>query len=262
MTKVVSVVESKISIAIAAHNEEHKLKRCLESVYGWADEVLVADCDSTDKTAEIAKKYGVTVFKIPNEKMFHKNKQIVIDKCKHDWILQLDADEVVTEELKREINEILKNDSFADAFYIPRKNYMMGRFFKKTGQYPDRVIRLFRKGKAFLPCEVMHEQMEVKGITGILDEHLYHYPYETFSEYLLKSNRYTTATMDEMIQHDIDGTMRSFFLKSVFKAIKTFFLLYFRHKGFMDGFPGFVFSFYSGLHHITSYVKYWEEKLK
>lgn len=143
------------------------------------------------------------------------------------------------------------------AFYIPRKNHFLGKWLKKTGQYPDPVIRFFKKGKARLPCQSVHEQMKVDGETGRLKGHLFHYPYPNFSEYLRKSNRYTTLTAQEMLDRGEKLGIVSF-LKAYFKLEKTFWSLFLRHKGFLDGFPGFVFSAYSGLHHITAYVKFWE----
>ncbi|MGB9706526.1 MAG: glycosyltransferase family 2 protein [Microgenomates group bacterium] len=260
-------MKPKISLAIATFNEEKNLPACLESVKGLAEEIVVVDGSSTDKTVEIAKKYGAKVIVTANPPIFHINKQKAIDACQGDWILQLDADERVTTSLRDEIkNKILnikntnqksKIDREVVAYYIPRKNYFLGRWLRKTGQYPDGVIRFFKKGKAYLPCKSVHEQMEVKGKVGWLKGHLLHYPYPSFSEYLKKSNRYTSLSAQEMIKAGKKPSVFAYFLAE-WQAIKTFLLLFIRHKGFMDGFPGFVFSLYSGLHHISAYIKFWE----
>ena len=211
----------KLSIALATFNEEKNLTRCLEAIKGWADEIVVVDGNSTDKTREIAKKFGAKVIKTTNKPIFHINKQIAIDHCLGEWILQLDADEIVSAELKKEILAIIKKDKFEPkstkddkeknlereldkqtdeivAYWISRKNFFLGRWLRKTGQYPDPVIRFFKKGKAKLPCKSVHEQMEVQGETSWLKGHLNHYPYPSFAEYLRKSNRYTSLSAQEL----------------------------------------------------------------
>ena len=248
----------KLSVAIATYNEEKNIGRCLESVRPWADEIIVVDGSSEDKTREIAEKYGAVVIKTTNKLLFHINKQMAIDRCRGEWILQLDADEVVTKDLKEEIQSIVKKSSFFAGYFIPRKNYFLGRRLKKTGQYPDLVIRFFKKGKARLPCKSVHEQMEVEGEIGKLKGHLLHYPYPTFFEYLRKSNLYTTLTASELLKTKKKPTVLGLLL-SCLKFEFTFWKLFLRHKGFLDGVPGFVFSFFSGLHHFISYIKFWEK---
>jgi len=255
----------KLSVAIATFNEENNIARCLKSVKGWVDEVVVVDGSSTDKTREVARKFGARVYKTTNKPIFHLNKQKAIDKCRGEWILQLDADEVVSKELKRELKLKLKEGESKSrklkeevvAYWIPRKNFFLGRWLRKTGQYPDPVIRFFKKGKAWLPCKSVHEQMKVDGEVGWLKGHLLHYPYPSFSEYLKKLNRYTTLSAQELLEREKKPTFWGLF-KAYLRAERDFWVRYLRCKGFLDGFPGFIFSLYSGLHQITAYVKFWE----
>ena len=247
----------KLSVAITTYNEEQNIVSCLGPLKNWADEIVVVDGTSTDKTVELAKKYGAKVIITDNKPIFHINKQAAIDECKGNWILQLDADEVVTDELKKEIDEIIGSKDSYSAYWITRRNLFLGRWLKKCGQFPDPVIRLFKKGRARLPCKSVHEQMEVDGRTGTLKNPMDHYSSPTFSEYLKRSNRYTSLTAQEMIKSKIKPSMGQF-LKSIWMCKKTFFLIFFRHKGFVDGFAGFVFSFFSGFHFVTSYIKFWE----
>jgi glycosyltransferase involved in cell wall biosynthesis len=256
----------KLSVALATYNEEKNIGFCLKAVKDIADEIIVVDGSSTDNTREIAKEHGAEVIKTTNKPIFHINKQMAIDKCQGEWILQLDADEVVSEKLKEEIKRIssegeMPNAKSYVAFYLKRKNFFLGRWMKKTGQYPDPVIRFFKRGKARLPCKSVHEQMEVDGEVGTLEGHLLHYPYPDFSEYLVKSNRYTSLTAQEMIESGIKPSFCQF-VKAYLKAEKTFWSLFLRHKGFLDGFPGFVFSAYSGLHHLTAYIKFRQQYSK
>ncbi len=253
----------KLSVALATYNEAENIVDCLNSVKDVADEIVIVDGTSSDDTAKLAKKLGAKVISEPNRKNFHTNKQIAIDACRHPWILQLDADERVSSELAKEIKEILSQDSktLPAAYYLKRRNYFLGRWMKKGGLYPDPVIRLFQKGKARLPQKNVHELMEVDGEIGWLKNDLLHYADPTFSRYLKRSNRYTTLQAEIWLKENKLGTglftiLNYFTLKPTLRFLE----IYLRHKGFMDGFPGFVFAVYSGLHLTTSYVKYWEKK--
>lgn len=248
----------KLSVALATFNEEENLGRCLSSVRKFADETVVVDGSSTDKTVEIAKKYGAKVTVTDNPPIFHINKQKAINSCSGEWILQLDADEEVTPALEKEISEIVKKGSKFSAFWIRRKNFFLGRWLKKGGQYPDPVIRFFKRGKAYLPCKSVHEQMEVKGETGWLENDLIHHVYPNFSRYLVHSNRYTSLTAQEFEDQKLELSLASLLKYFLAKPLTTFFDIYFRHKGFQDGLPGFVFAAFSGLHFPIAYIKFWE----
>src|SRR3990170_4130443 len=156
-----------ISVAIATYNEEENISICLASVVDWVKEIVLVDGSSTDKTVEIAKKYKANIIIVKNLPNFHFNKQKAIDNCKHKWILQLDADEVVSEELRQEIININEEEEI-NGYWMPRKNYFLGRFLSKGGQYPDYTLRLYRRGKGRLPCKSVHEQAQVEGKTAYL----------------------------------------------------------------------------------------------
>ena len=137
----------KISVVISAYNEEEKIEKCLNSVL-WTDEVIVVDNSSTDTTAEIAKKVGALVFTQPNDPLrIDMQKNTGFKKAKNDWILSIDADEIVSPELKKEIQNLLKGRSFKDGYFIPRKNIIFGKQIEYCGWYPDHQLRLFRNGK-------------------------------------------------------------------------------------------------------------------
>ncbi len=250
-----------LSIAIATYNEEKNLASCLEAVKDWVDEIVVVDGSSTDKTREVAKKHGARVIKTTNKPIFHVNKQIAINACQGDWVLQLDADEVVDQDLKKEILAAVKGESDCDAFSIKRKNFFLGRWLKKGGQYPDSVIRLFKKKMAYLPCRSVHEKMMVpSGKIGALSGHLLHYPYPDFGEYLTKFNRYTELTAKEYQNNSKIKPNIWHYIIIEMKASIEFLSRYLRHKGFLDGFPGLVFALFSALHYPVAFIKYWEKK--
>lgn len=248
-----------ISAVMAVYNEEGFLEDCLKSV-SWCDEIVVVDGSSTDKTVAIVKKYTGKIISTTNKPMFHVNKQMAIDAAKSDWILQMDADERVSQELHGEILQVVASDPKENGFWIPRSNYFLGRFLRKGGQYPDYTIRLYRNGKGRLPCKTVHEQAEVDGKVGYLKSDLLHFADPQFRRYLQRSNRYSTETAEAIAKLHPQDSPLVFVKYFLWMPIWTFLKIYIRHKGFVDGFPGFVFALYSGLHFRSAYVKYWESR--
>lgn len=250
------------SVVLATHNEAANLEKCLAPLKGIADEMIIADGESTDDTVAIAKKLGVKVISTTNKPNFHINKQIAMDAAKGDLILQLDADEIVDEELIQFIKKIEANSAEDqkefNAWWIRRKNFFMGSFLKKGGQYPDPVIRLYRKGKAKLPQKDVHEQMVVEGQVGWAAGHFLHYGNPTFNDYLRKFNTYTSFKAQQLKEAGVKITWFNSINYLFIKPSTTFFSLFVRHKGFVDGVPGLVFAWFSGFHHFVAYLKLWE----
>lgn len=254
--------KQELSVVLATYNEEKNLPDLLDSVKTLADEVIIVDGSSTDNTVAIAKKYGAKIVIVANLPNFHVNKQKAIDLATKGWILQLDADERITPSLRGEIkNKILnsKNNNI-NGYWVARKNWFLGRFLMKGGQYPDYTLRLYRKGKGHLPQVHVHEQADVSGNVGYLKHAMLHYPYKNFASYLIKWNRY-----NNLLATQIDESLKSksFFTKInyaigylMIKPIHWFLTTYIRHKGFMDLWPGFVFSFFSAIRFPVSYFKY------
>lgn len=256
---------SNISVALATFNEERALADCLRSVKNWADEIVVVDGSSTDKTVEIARRFGAKVTITNNPPIFHINKQKAISQAACDWVLQLDADERVTPELREELVAIGRSEGRPSpnkpaAYWIKRRKVFLGRWIKKGGHYPDPVIRFFRRGKAKLPCKSVHEQMEVNGKLGWLNGELIHLPTPSFSIYLLKDNRYSTLKAQELLVSNPGRGFWPMFKYLFWIPLSTWFSLFVRHKGYEDGFPGFVFALYTGLTTASAYIKYWEAK--
>lgn len=254
-------MSKNLSVALATYNEESNIVRCLESVKNIAGEIVIADGKSTDKTAQLAKKLGARVISVSNKPMFHINKNIAIDNCKSDWILLLDADEVVSKELGEEIEKVIHTpNTIESAFWINRRNWFLGGYLKKGGAYPDSVIRLFKKGKARLPEVSVHEQLKVEGRVGKLKNDILHFADPNFKRYLLRANRYTSQTSLEIGKKD-PGTSFLTFLNYLFIIpVFTFIKIYFRHRGYIDGFRGFIWALFSAFHYFYAYVKYWQKK--
>ncbi len=276
-----------ISLALATYNEEQNLIPCVESCKGLVDEIVVVDGSSTDKTAELALNAGATVIRTQNERMFHINKQKAIEACTGEWILQLDADERVTPELAGEIQKITtmsdveienyqenlkerklferhqdivqqngrNREGKYNAFFIPRLNFFLGGYLRSGGVYPDGVIRLIRKGKAFLPCKDVHELMTVEGKTGWLANPLIHKDSPTFKRYLERNSRYIDHLVVELRAHNKKSVLEM--IDWIFvKPFVIFFSLLVIHKGIMDGWRGVVFAFFSAIRFARAYVRY------
>lgn len=247
-----------VSVVMAAHNEENNIKECLESISPIADEIIVVDSGSDDKTSEVAKLLGAKVIRTKNYPIFHINKNIAIDAAKCDWVLQMDADERVSPQLAKEVEKAVASSEF-DGYWIPRKNYFLGKFLTKGGQYPDYTLRLYRRGKGRLPAKDVHEQAEVQGKVGYLKNDLMHYRDLSFTKYLEGLNRYTDLISTQIKDAGVLPNPISFIDYMLLKPLWWFVWTYFRHKGFVDGFPGFIFALFSSLRFPISYLKLWSK---
>lgn len=251
-----------ISLVIAAKNEEKNIRRCLKSVK-WADEIIVVDDVSTDRTVEIAKGYTDKVFinnSADSQGSFHVNKNLGIDKASGDWILSLDADEIVTAELADEIKEAIENPQMR-GYYINRNNYFLGKWIKGCGWYPDYILRLFRKGCARWP-RAIHDipKLGEKDKAGYLKSPLIHYGYYSLSQYFNKFNQYTSILAQQEYEKGNRVKRKNFLLLFLIKP--AFYLLrkYFIQKGWREGFRGFFISFSSALVIFATYAKLWEKQ--
>lgn len=245
-----------LSVVLAVFNEEKNIRVCLDSVKNIASEIIVVDGNSTDHTVEIAKTYGARVVITSNPPIFHINKQKAVDLATSVWILQLDADEIVTPELSREIVATTQNKDSKDGYYLARKNYFVNQWMKKGGMYPDYVIRLFRRSVGKFPAKNVHEQIEIQGEVGYLVSPLIHKPYPTFAEYTRKADTYTSLTRDELIRKKTPVNFYTLSQYFFYYPLRTFLSLFIRHQGITDGWWGFVWAFFSGLHFPWAFTKY------
>lgn len=245
-----------LSVVLATFNEEKNLPDCLLSVKDLADEIVVVDGGSSDKTVDVARSFGAEVTVTDNPPIFHVNKQKAIDKATKDWVLQLDADERVSPESCEEIRKAIGSKDSKDGYWIPRKNLFLGRYLMKGGQYPDYTLRLYRRGKGRLPQKSVHEQAVVDGEVGYLTHPLVHIADPEFGRYLMRFGRYTDLIADELRDKKIGYNPVHAVRYLVISPLSWFVLTYVRHKGFMDSWQGFVFSFFSALRFPVSYLKY------
>ncbi|MDP3988169.1 MAG: glycosyltransferase family 2 protein [Candidatus Levybacteria bacterium] len=248
---------SKLSVVVSAFNEERKIKDCLESVK-WADEIILINSSSTDKTVEIAKKYTKKIFTQPNHKMLNINKNFGFDNATGDWILNLDSDERVSPELEKEIELRIKNNELGiNGYWIPRKNILFGKWIRHAGWYPDHQLRLFRKDKGRFPEKHVHEKIAVDGETAYLKEHLSHLNYETIDQFLKKlSAIYTLNEAEELIKKGYVFDWKDAIRMPAGEFISRFFA----REGYKDGFHGLMISLLMAFYHLIVFANIWEKQ--
>lgn len=248
---------TKISAVISTYNEEQMIKDCLESIK-WADEIIVVDNSSQDKTVEIAKKYTKKIFTRPNNLMLNINKNFGFGKATGDWILSLDADERVELGLKEEIVSSIKYKvSSINGYRIPRKNMIFGKWIQHTGWYPDYQLRLFRRGKGKFAEKHVHEQLTLSGEAGILKEHLVHYNYTTVAQFLYKMNQ---IYVPNEAQNILSSGKKITWQDAIGFPTQEFFRRFFEGQGWRDGLHGLVLSFLMAFYHFLVFVHVWEKQ--
>ncbi|MCR4326638.1 MAG: glycosyltransferase family 2 protein [Candidatus Roizmanbacteria bacterium] len=261
-TKLVSV-----SVCMAVHNEEDRIGSTLEQVIDWVDEVVIIDGESTDKTVQVAQSFGkkVRVYHEKNAPNFIANKQKAIERAKSAWTLELDADELVTDALKDEIRQAVITDNVG--FRIPRLNHFLGKPLKKGGQYPDLKFRLYRSGFAQFPSQSVHDEAALISEhaaepTGQLSSPLLHYPYASIAVYMRKTIQYAQFEADVLYEKGVRPSVGLWIQYYIGKPLYWFGLTYVRHRGYVDGFPGFAFSLFSSIRYWFEYAALYERSTR
>jgi glycosyltransferase involved in cell wall biosynthesis len=242
-----------LSVVVITYNEAANIGRLLESVR-LADERIILDCGSTDDTLEIARCHGAKVFTEP-WKGYSAQKNSAIEKASGDWILALDADEAVEPELMEEVRYVLDHDPPVNGYYIPRKNYFLGRWIRHGGFYPDRKLRLFRRGMGRFGERPVHEVVQVTGPTATLDHALVHSAYPTLQGYIETMNRYSSLGAEIVVAKGSGGFS---LLNIVLNPLATFFYNYFLRLGMLDGREGLLLHLYHSVYVSWKYGKAWE----
>lgn len=243
----------KLTAIIPTGNEEHNIEAVLQSV-SFADEIMVVDSYSTDRTVELAKKH--TDFVIQREyENSASQKNWAIPQANNEWILLVDADERVTPELQAEIQKVLQNPD-KDAYWIYRKNFLMGRRLRFSGWQGDKVIRLFRKSKCRYEDKQVHAEVMVDGSTGFLKNKLEHHTYNGLDSYIAKAYRYSTWGAYDRVEKTKNITLFHLLLKPMF----TFFKMYILKLGILDGKVGFIISAHSATYIFQRSLKIWRIK--
>ena len=235
----------KVSAVIISYNEEKNIEDAIRSV-SWADEVLVVDSGSSDHTREIAHSLGARVL-VNSWPGFSEQKQFAADEAANDWIFSLDADERVSEELAKEIREVLNNNGNADGYRVPRLSYYMGRAIKHGGWYPDLQLRLFDRRKGKWNGRVVHEsvQMSEGSKIQIMRADILHYSVESAEHHnKMIAERYAPLGAQTMFE---EGRQTSH-LNAVASAVFAFVRAYVLKLGLLDGFAGFCIAYFAAHH--------------
>lgn len=240
----------RLSVFVITLNEERNIERCLDSVK-WADEIVVVDSLSSDRTQQLSRQYTDRVFS-REFKDYADQKNYALSLTQGEWVLSLDADEKVTDKLKEEILSVIGNPR-AEAYRIPRVSFIFGRKFRYSGTQGDRPIRLWQRGKVRYRNPI-HEIVEVEGRIGTLSSQLVHYPYQQVSEYWEQFNRYTTLEAQFLKEKEHRLSWIDFVLRPWALWLKLFVF----QQGFRDGWQGFCFCSLSLFYVVIKYAKYGE----
>lgn len=239
-----------ISVGIIVYNEELRLGRTLEAVKEIADEIVIVDSFSTDKTLDIARGHGARIFQ-REWTGYGDQKNYVIDKCREKWILLIDADEVITDELAREIKEVINSSREEKVFEIPFNSVCFGKRIKYGGWSGSSRIRLFTKDSGKYSLDKVHEKFLTNEKIGKLKKRIDHYTYEDYEDYLTKFNRYTGEGAQVAYEKGKKAGLCNIILNPIFKFIR----MYIFRLGVLDGLEGLILAVSSAMYTSVKYVK-------
>lgn len=251
-------MQAKISVVINTHNEEKNLSRCLESVKEFANEIVVVDMHSADKTVEIAKKHGAQVFEHEYTRYVEPARNFALSQATGDWILLIDADEELSGTLRKKLEEIVEKDVL-DYVEIPRKNIIFGKWIEHSRWWPDYLVRFFRKDKVKFSDEI-HVPPIAEGAKIILEAKeenaLIHYNFQTIFQFIERLNRYSDIQSEELAKNGYKFNWKDVIVKSS----NEFFSRFFAGNGYQDGFHGLALAMLQSFSEATVYLKVWEKE--
>jgi glycosyltransferase involved in cell wall biosynthesis len=240
----------RLSVTVIARNEEQAIARCLESVR-FADELIVLDCGSTDRTVEICARLGARVVTTPDWPGFGPQKNRALALATGDWLLSIDADEWVSPELAGEIRQAVQSPRGADAYQLTRLSSFCGRFMRHGDWWPDHVVRLFRRGTAHFSDDAVHERLIVEGRIERLQGLLMHESIPDLEDALAKVNRYSTASAAMLHEEGRRATLATAILRGGWTFVRSYLL----RAGFLDGREGFMVAVYAAENTFQKYLK-------
>ncbi|HEY3185864.1 MAG TPA: glycosyltransferase family 2 protein [Solirubrobacteraceae bacterium] len=242
----------RTSVVVITLDEEAHIRRCLESV-AWADEIIVVDAESRDKTVQIAREFTDRVTSRPWPG-FAAQKNFALDQGTADWLLSLDADEEVSPELRDEIVTTVADAGACDGYAVRRRNMFLGRWIRHGGLYPDWQIRLFRRGRGRFVDRAVHESIRVDGRVGRLRGHLVHRSYEDVTDFVERANRYSSLAAAESIAEG----RRVRTPELILRPLGRFLSMYLVRRGFLDGRPGLLLASLYAYYVFMRSAKVWE----
>jgi glycosyltransferase involved in cell wall biosynthesis len=247
-----------LSVILITYNEEPDIEACLESVV-WADEIVVVDCGSKDRTVEICTRYTRSIHQVDRHGS-GLQKQQALDRATHPWILNIDADERVSPPLRMEIERVLRAEHPYDGYRIPRQNWFLGRHIRHAGWGADCPVRLFRRTQTRVTDTQVHEGFVVDGRVGTLTQPLVHDAYKSLYQYLEKLNEYTSIEVRNRLRARPDRRIR--WMHVTLAPLGTFWKMYVVRQGFRDGFQGLLLCLLSSFSVMVGYAKVWEYQMR
>ena len=250
---------NKISVYIIAYNEVEKIEAAINSVL-WADEIIVIDSNSKDGTTEKAEAMGARVMQVTFNGFGDLRNQ-ALGTCQYDWVFSLDADERCTPDARDEILSIINNPNALDVYYVPRKNFFMGRWIKHSGWYPNyRQPQLFRKGALSYQNDPVHEGFELHSNKPVayIKNSIWQAPFKNLAEVMYKANRYSSLGVEKLAEKNKKTSMGRSLTRGLWAFIKHYIL----KRGFLDGWPGFVIALGNFYGTYFRYAKYYEQKMQ
>jgi len=251
---------SEISVVILTCNNQDTIKNCLESA-SWAGEIVIVDSFSSDKTLEIARQYTDKIWQ-RQWPGFFQQWNFAIAQATREWVFVLASDEYISPELKKEIEGAISEKSEIAGYFLPRKTYFLNKWIRYCGWYPDYGVRLFKKGMGKFDNRKVHESMVLTGTARRFKNPIIHYSYSTISDYIVRMNMYTSLTAEQMADDGVKLDMKNIKKIAVKKSIKTFWKMYVRQRGFLDGMHGFILCVLSAVYKLMAYAKYSEKLVK
>ena len=243
-----------LSVILITRNEEANLEACLASLEGIAQQIVVVDTNSADRTLEIAQKHGALISQPSDWPGFGPQKNRALALATGEWVLSLDADERLTPALKSEILTAIHHSAHVDCFAIPRLSWYCGRFIRHSGWSPDYVDRLFKRGTAQFSDDLVHERLIPHGQVAKLKNPMLHYSFMNYSQVLQKLDRYSTASAEQAFAKGKTSSP----LKAVLHGAWAFFRTYILRAGFLDGPQGFALAISNGQGTYYRYIKLWQ----
>jgi glycosyltransferase involved in cell wall biosynthesis len=259
------MAKTPVTVVILAKNEAGRIRDCIESVRGWADEIIVVDDKSDDNTVNISTDLGAVVF-VKKMDIEGRHRNWAYAQAKNEWVLSLDADERLTQESKEEIAAILPANPKPNAFTIPRRNFIGDYWLRWGGLYPSAQIKLFRKDKFRWEEVEVHPRAFLEGECGHLTKDMLHYTYHDWADFIKKLNNQTSLEALKWYKLSLENPKKARYKMNLFHALwrtlDRFIRTYFAKRGRRDGFNGFMIAYFASLYQIVSYAKYRELKRK
>lgn len=249
---------AKLSVVLITYNEEHNVERCLRSVQ-WADEIIVVDSFSKDRTVDLAKRYTGKI-------LMHEydgdiaQRQRGFASAEGEWLFYIDADEEVSDRLREEILTTVSSPAAKDGYFVLRKVSALGRWIEHGGWYPDYTFRLFRRDRYIAEPAEVHGGFTVAGEKGTLEGHLFHYTYASIAHYLDKMNGYTSLQVSNKLKENPAITVG--WIKLCLSPLSEVFRKFISNKGYKDGFHGFLLAVLGAIYTLALYAKVWEYRYR